>query len=179
MQDPMGGYEPDDEALKVMVAYANYAAGQRASALLQRVARQCVETAALNATLWKFDLFQVDALLELAVADAVSADIIIISGRDGAALPDALRFWLERWLAAREPQPQALVAALEQPEGGAHGKRPIQSYLRRVTRLPGVTFIAGSSLQGSVIDDYALSRQRRPRPIQSLELRRDRRLFLN
>ena len=114
--------------------------------------------------MWKFDLLCLPELRELAVEDAVQADVIVVSCRGDGELPADVRAWIEMWLSSRA-QAVALIALLDCPPAQAGHARATQDYLERVAHRAQVEFFAwpqGLPKLESLVPDQALAPRQEP-----------------
>jgi hypothetical protein len=128
-----------NDALQVLVAYEDLAAGKRAMEMLERVSRQCGEPGRWVHSMWRFDVLADATYLTVAVSEALTADIIVIAAREGEPLPQRVRDWIAHWLLVKKDRPAALVATLDYP-------RPAQPcvlpYLEKSAHLGRLQFFA-------------------------------------
>jgi hypothetical protein len=85
--------------------------------------------------MWKFDVLSLPKLREIAVADALEADIIIISCQ-GGELPSQVKEWIEDWL-TEGSNAMALVALLREDNQQA---QQTARYLGSVAQVAGMEF---------------------------------------
>src|SRR5579863_6434616 len=95
---PSGSSEAESNpAFNVLIAYQDLETGKHAKRtydyLQEHLGREC----ALTNQMWKFDVLNIPKLREIAIKDAVSADIIIVSSH-GDELPESVTKWIESWL---------------------------------------------------------------------------------
>lgn len=96
---PAGSAEVDctPPTLNVVIVYEDFETGTHAKKtydfLVDNVRPECQFTNQM----WKFDVLSIPKLREIAVRDAATADIIIISGH-GGELPAHVKSWVESWL---------------------------------------------------------------------------------
>src|SRR5262249_15063283 len=87
-------------------------------------------------TVWEFGALNYPHLREQAAAEALGADLIVISVRGDAELPDHVKNWIGRW-APRKRGEAALVALLQQDPGSCE---PLDDYLRQVAEQGRMDF---------------------------------------
>lgn len=133
---PASDLEPG--IFNVVIAYEDFETGKQAKRTYDYLVRNLAEESAFNCPMWKFDVLCIPKLLEMAVADAQSADIIMIACRGGTALPPSITQWIEGWTSSGT-RAVALVALFNcEPERSA----PIHSFLAKVTKNAGLQFFA-------------------------------------
>jgi hypothetical protein len=125
----------------VIIAYEDFATGKHAKKtydfLVENLRREC----RFVSQMWKFDVLTIPKLREMAVKDAVMADIIIVSSHGGADLPEEVKAWIEGWL-AEKGNAIALVALFDCPPEEALRTYPLRSYLAGVARRGNLEFFA-------------------------------------
>lgn len=124
-------------SIKVVIAYDNLETAKRAERVYERLAGNLSATFDFQQRLWRFDVLEEDALCAEAARDAANADIVIVAMKDDSRVPEAVRRWLESFL-ARHTGAAALVALLQ------HASAPVQPYLEDVARRGGMDFFAQS-----------------------------------
>jgi hypothetical protein len=132
----------EDSHLNVLVAYEDFAAGTRAMAMLKRVGNQCGRQARLIHTMWRFDVLSDASYFELAVSEALAADIIVISAREGKSLPQRIREWISHWLLMKIRRPVALVATLDYPQVRIKREACVLPYLAKLAHYGNMPFFA-------------------------------------
>ena len=101
-----------DSTLKVIVVHEDPVSGQQAASVLKRLAARLESEFAIEGArwetpgnVWKFEGLQNAEQMELAVAKAAEADMIIISAGNLSKLPDCVRNWLESALPRKQGEP--------------------------------------------------------------------------
>ena len=151
----------DNSDMKVLVAYEDFAAGTRAMAMLKRVGSQCGQQGQLVHIMWRFDVLSDESFFELAVSEALAADIIVIATREGKSLPQRIRVWIARWLLMKNRRPLALVATLDYHRDKQHSKRCVLPYLEKLAHYGKMRFFANDAgLNLSTINNPSLYRIR-------------------
>lgn len=138
---PAGSPEVESNPIfNVLIAYEDFETGKHAKKtydfLHENLRREC----ALTNQMWKFDVLGIPKLREIAVRDAVAADIIIISCH-GEELPEHVRKWIESWL-MEGTHALALVALFERADASISTPFSTRSYLGDVARRGGMEFFA-------------------------------------
>ena len=90
--------------------------------------------------MWKFDVLSIPKLREIAVRDAVLADIILISSH-GDPLPDHVLKWAESW-SMEGSQALALVALFDRPESQNGSLKSVREYLADLAKRGQMEFFA-------------------------------------
>jgi len=134
---------PDFEqnsTFNVLVAYQDLETGKQAKStydfLVEKLGAECHFTSQM----WKFDVLNIPHLRELAVKDALKADIIIIACH-GGDLPFEVKAWIELWLAERH-RPFALVAMFASYGEQGYIDGEVRGYLADVAKRGGMEFFA-------------------------------------
>jgi hypothetical protein len=141
-----------NENMNVFVAYEDFSAGARAMAMLKRVGSQCGQRAQLIHMMWRFDILSDESLFELAVSEALAADIIVIATREGRNLPQRIRDWIAHWLLMKDRRPLALVATLDYDSLNPVGEGCVLPYLTKLAHYGGMQFFATVSGEANVGD---------------------------
>jgi hypothetical protein len=145
--------------LRALVMYEDAAVGNRALAMLNRVARGVTTPGQLRCSLWRFHFLNDPSLLEMAAAEAAGADIILIALPDWASLPSEVSEWISMWLMTRGKRPKALVALADEPPGVNGNTRCAFARLREVAQSARMDFFpAGSSGVANAALQTALAR---------------------
>jgi hypothetical protein len=138
-----------NETLNILVAYEDLTAEERAKELLGRLAITLTPQVRLKLSLWKFSVLSVPPLQDLAVMDAVEADVIIISSSQADQTPTELKTWMERW----EPKPSgknSALVALSTPAGDDVATSPaVTAYCQGIASHNGMDFFCDSDLPGA------------------------------
>jgi hypothetical protein len=101
-------------ALNVVVAYEDFASGNHALNIVNRLFPGWGQSALCSTqNVWKFDLLEIAKLREVAAVEAARADMVVISAHDPKALPTAVKRWMELWTKKRENNPGALVVLID------------------------------------------------------------------
>jgi hypothetical protein len=130
--------EESTSTLNVVVAYEDFLTGKKAKETCDFLAENLGTTCQVNNQMWKFDVLSILKLRDMAVNDALQADIVMVSCHGGDELPEAVREWLRAWL-ERAPEAIALVGLFDcTPEQSAH----IRKYLSEAVRGSSIEFFA-------------------------------------
>jgi hypothetical protein len=126
----------------IVIAYEDFETGKHAKKtcdfLIEHLGGECQ----LSHQMWKFDVLAVTKLREMAVKDAVQADVIIVSAHGTSELPFEVKTWLESWL-MEKTRAIALVGLFDTEE---YLENPARSYLAAVAKRAGVEFFAQPGL---------------------------------
>lgn len=133
---PASDVEPG--IFNVVIAYEDFETGKQAKRTYDYLVRNLADESVFNCPMWKFDVLTIPKLLDMAVADAQSADIIMIASRGGSALPSTITQWIEGWIAGGT-RAVALVALFDcEPDRSA----PVHEYLAGICKRAGLQFFA-------------------------------------
>jgi hypothetical protein len=152
--------------LRALVMYEGAAVGNRALAMLNRVARGVTTPGRLLCSLWRFSFLNDPALMEMAATEAGGADIILVALPDWADLPSEVSEWISLWLLSRAKRPKALVVLADEPTG-QNGAVPYAfTRLRQAAQLGRMDFfpaggdtVAGAAVRTALARVVALRRQ--------------------
>jgi len=137
--------EEENHPVNVLVAYEDFAAGSRAMAMLKRVDSQSGQPGQLVHMMWRFDVLADESFFELAVSEALAADIIVIATREGKSLPRRIRDWIARWLLLKKRRPLALVATLDYQPVQASSQGCVLPYLAKLARYGKLQFFVNDN----------------------------------
>lgn len=126
--------------LRVLVAYDNFISGKRAMALLKRVDGPGGAGGRLSHIMLRFDLMADPAFFELAVNEALAAEIVVIATAEGKDLPQQVRAWIVRWLLVKETRPLALVVTLDHKLVRAGEPPCVSPYLAKLAHYGKMQF---------------------------------------
>jgi len=118
-------------ALKVVIIYDDFAAGQHAIRTSKSLLDQLSDFE-FQTTLWKFAVLRSPKLKEMAAQDAAEADVVIVAAHVRGELPTDIKSLLELWVERKKQGPTALVAMLGGAEGNIEGISQTQHYLQEV-----------------------------------------------
>ncbi|HTL55437.1 MAG TPA: hypothetical protein VL361_07140 [Candidatus Limnocylindrales bacterium] len=129
-----------DSSFNVVIAYEDFESGKHAKKtydfLVENLGRDCRFTNQM----WKFDVLMLPKLRDIAVEDAATADIIMISS-NGGDLPDHVKAWIDAWLPI-PPSPLALVALFARKGEEERQVNSAQRYLAQVAQKGNMEFFA-------------------------------------
>lgn len=130
--------------LRAILVYEDVAAALRAQDLIHRLASELQPEFELSNEVWKFELLRHLQLKEEARAEAVEADLIIISAGKDTELPEMITSWIESWLADKVGRHTSLIALFnrEEPSTAEADVKPqsAREYLRRAAEIGGMDF---------------------------------------
>jgi hypothetical protein len=106
------GSEPHP-VFKVVMAYDDFAAGKRAMDTCNFLVFQLGGGIELRSSMWKFDVLRSAKLNQIAVHDAIEADVIIVANARNTGLPEEVKEWINGWVPHKQDQSAALVALLD------------------------------------------------------------------
>ena len=136
--------------LKVLVAYDDFVSGCRAMALLKRL--EGPGRRELNHIMLRFDLIADVTFFELAVSEALVADVVVIATGEGNQLPRMVRQWVVQWMLRKADSPQALVATFEYNPAKAIGQGRIAADLEALADQGRVHFFCNGASQARKLD---------------------------
>jgi hypothetical protein len=110
--------------LKAFVAYDDLAADHRAVAVLRKRLSHSDEPVELKPVLWRFGLMMADAWRDLAAADTIDSEMIVISTSEADAVPASIDAWVATCLA---PAPIPLPYREKGPLAGWHSVKRCRS----------------------------------------------------
>jgi hypothetical protein len=139
----------ENQSLNVFIAYEDFETGKRAiktyNYLVEHLGHECLFTNQM----WKFDVLSVPKLREMAVRDAIGAQIVIIALHGNNPLPPQVEAWVESW-AACAGNTVALVALFE--DLSEFAENPARDYLAGVAGHCGIEFFCQPSWSGASKD---------------------------
>jgi hypothetical protein len=132
-----GDLDVTPPTLNVVIVYEDFETGTHAKKtydfLVENVRPECQFTNQM----WKFDVMSIPKLREIAVRDAATADIVIVSSH-GDELPAYVKSWAESWLES-PGTPLALVVLFDRQPPETLRTR---DYLVEVARRGKMAFFA-------------------------------------
>ncbi len=102
--------------LNAVLVYEDFLTGLQARRALERVVNQLQLSAAFDVKLWRMDLLQEPALLELTVSQAAEADIVLLALKGWGERLGTLSLWFNQWLECRGSGPCALAVLVDTSE---------------------------------------------------------------
>jgi hypothetical protein len=138
---PVGSSDLEPEPIfNVVIAYEDFETGKQAKETYDFLVNNLRHECRFDNQMWKFDVLSISKLREMAVNDAVAADIIIVSCHGTHELSADVKAWIDSWV-HRRSNAIALVALF----GSAcddRDKNGIRDYLADVARRAGMEFFA-------------------------------------
>ncbi len=128
--------------LKVLIAYDDLAAYQRAVQLLVRGFWERKDRREVRPVPWRFDNLDAPDWRARASIDAALARIMIVSASHVDTMPASVRTWLQACCAAKRNSSALLVALLGAPGDNPKPHQPLLDFFRRVATDGGLTFLA-------------------------------------
>jgi hypothetical protein len=99
--------------------------------------------------LWKFDALRIPELRDIAVNDAVEAQLVFVVTQGAGELPFEVKVWIEQWLAQMDSKRDAarLLALLSHPPPDKLGAPAFSqfAYLQQVARKGSMDFLASTA----------------------------------
>ncbi len=134
--------EPDIRpTFNVVIAYEDFAAGKHAQETYDYLINQLGHDFHFNNQMWKFDILGNSKMRELAVKDAATSDLIIVSTHGVGELPAGVKSWIEAWVADKG-HAMALVTLVDRPKDLFNEEVSIRSYLQDAAKRAKVDFFA-------------------------------------
>jgi hypothetical protein len=127
---------------KVVVVYDDVPAGNHAIRVLARMFHEPEDKVALRPRLWRFDFLEDTDWLSMALADAVNADIVVISASSPRGLEPSLANWIELCMARKEGSAAAIVVLFGSPESLDGPASPRLQFVEKAARKAGLDFFA-------------------------------------
>jgi len=131
----------DSRIFNVVIVYDDVPAGQRAMRVLNNLAlgfeRRFVE---MRPQLWRFDWLGDPEWFALALADAVNADMLVVSTSSASGLPAPVEGWLKLCLARKRGTSAAVVALLGPAGTPDDPASPRLQFVQGMARNAGLDF---------------------------------------
>ena len=130
------------QALRVVIAYNDVAAGKRAMRVLADLGKGLGDDIEFQPLPWSFDLLADMDWREVAAHDACNADILIIATSSASPLPPAVGRWAEAAISQKHGTAAAVVALFgsdENPDGA--GSCRLEA-IQTAARPAGLDFFA-------------------------------------
>ena len=138
----------------VVIVYEDFAAGKHAKETYDYLVQQLGRDFDFNNQMWKFDVLGNSKMKEMAVKDAVVADLVVLSSHGVGELPDEVKSWIEQWT-AQPGNAMVLVALMDRPEDEASEPSSIRAYLQGVARKSKLDFFAQPNDWPDRDDDFS------------------------
>ncbi len=130
-----------DNLLSVLVVYEDFERGTHAKHTCDLLAKSLGEGWRVLNQMWKFSVLELETLREMAVRDAVTADIIMVSVHSGSELPEPVKLWIADW-SSQPRKAMAMVALFDGPSEVPPGTPDTRAWLAEVARRTGLEFFA-------------------------------------
>jgi hypothetical protein len=141
----------------VVMVYEDFAAGKHAKETYDYLVHQLGRDFEFSNQMWKFDVLGNSKMNEMAVKDALMADLIIISTHGAGELPAHVKSWIEHWVTLKV-NAMALVSLVADPSSGeTFESASIRDYLQGIARRAGIGFFAQPNEWPDRDDDYQVS----------------------
>jgi len=138
---PVGSSDLEpDPIFNVVIAYEDFETGKQAKGTYDFLVNNLRHECRFANQMWKFDVLGISKLREMAVNDALAADIIIISCHGTHELSADVRTWIDSWVHGRSSA-IALVALFGDACGDRDNNR-IRDYLAEVAGRARMEFFA-------------------------------------
>ena len=143
MKVPEASAHCDPEAkFNVLVAYDDVPAGQHAMRMIGNVERRIGEIETRYPSLWRFDLLKDPDWRIQATAEAIQADLLVISASGQSGLSGGVKTWLQTCLTQKKGTAAAVVALLGSGEHLDPPDSPRIQFLKGATEAVGLDFFA-------------------------------------
>jgi len=136
--DAQDGKEP----LRVVIAYGDITAGQRAMRVLANLGRRLGDDVEFQPIPWSFDLLADVDWREGAASDAVRADILIIATSSPSSLPSAIGEWAKSAINRKRGTSAAVVALFGSDENPECTDSTRLEAIQAAAREAGLDFFA-------------------------------------
>ena len=125
--------------IRMVIVYEDFDSALRAVGFLAKMTVELRSQLLITSYFWKFDALNLPELHEQAAQEAATAEMVVISTRDGPDLPANIKFWIDHWLTQKRDNSSALVEIVDENE--VPGRRsPLQDYLNLKTGGRGMEF---------------------------------------
>jgi hypothetical protein len=165
---PLGSSDMEvDPVFNVVIAYEDFDTGKHAKETYDFLVRGLGRECRFVNQMWKFDILGIPKLREMAVKDALVADIIIISCHGAHDLSSDVKAWMNAWV---ENQTDAIALVALFGNAGPFGESQyLRAYLADVAKRSRMEFFAQST-------DFPLKRLDEMLPLERIPLRDDKTL---
>jgi hypothetical protein len=143
LEKAAGKTASDPPTINVVILYDDAPAGHRAMRTVAALNGNLFhQPAALRPQLWRFDLLQDAEWFALALADAINADMLILSTSHACGLSTDVERWLKLGLARKRGTSAAVVALLGPDDHLDEPGCPRFRFVEGVARNAGLDFFA-------------------------------------
>jgi len=138
-------FDTANQAFRVVVGYEDYSSGLRAMQLYNHILETWDEPSEFQFNLWKFEPLGLEKLRQAAAAEAMNADLVLISIRGDRRLAEEAREWLDSWIHSKACRTSALGLIVD-PQFHSHPNAGLaRNYLEGLTAEAGIDFITSRS----------------------------------
>ena len=138
---PVGSSDLEpDPIFNVVIAYEDFETGKQAKETYDFLVNNLRHECRFDNQMWKFDVLGISKLREMAVNDALAADIIIISCHGTHELSADVRTWIDSWV-TRGSHAIALVGLFSSACDDSNNNG-VRDYLAEVAQRAGMEFFA-------------------------------------
>lgn len=134
--DPEG--MPD---FRVLIVYEDFEMGKQAMDTCNFVKAQLGSDFEPRPGMWKFDILEDERAMQLAIHDALEANMIIMAMRARRELPFEIMAWLEGWVPRKHDPASALVTLVDYRGTGVLRPAPALAHLRQAASRAGMDFL--------------------------------------
>ena len=146
------------QCFNVVIVYEAAAAAQRAMRLFSQLEREHGKDLKLEPKCWRFDLLEDHAWRKFAAADAIKADLLILSASSKSELPATVQSWIKSCLALKRGAKTAVVGLFGTEEEMDEADSARLQSLQRATEEYGLVFFAPLPVrQKAVADSYKVT----------------------
>jgi hypothetical protein len=153
--------DADVPTLNIVIAYDDVPAGQRAMHTLADLGRNFADEMDLGPQLWRFEYLEDPDWRALATADAIKADILIVSTTSKSELPAAVENWLADCFVQKHGTSAAVVALLGAVDNIDEPDSPRFQFIQRAALEAGLDFFAPQPRGQNSLDSTIKSIHRR------------------
>jgi hypothetical protein len=126
------------DIFNVLIVYEDFETGKLAKRTYDILVEHLRHECQFSNQMWKFEVLKLPKLMEMAIRDAQTADVLLVSCRGGEPLPLQVTQWLESSL-GEHSNAIALVGLFgSDPESS----RPVREYLAGLAKRRGIEFFA-------------------------------------
>ena len=131
---------------QVVIAYEDFTAGKRALDACKLLVAHLGADVQFRSGMWKFDLLRNARLNEIAIGDAVDADLIIVATGENPELPAEVKEWVGAWAPRKRGQTAALVALVDFPADemsspDVERASLVHAWLKQAAATAGIDFL--------------------------------------
>ena len=128
-------------AFRVVMAYDDFASGKRAMATCNFLVYRLGGGIELRSSMWKFDVLRSAKLNQMAVDDAIEADVIIVANSRNGGLPDEVKKWVENWVPRKPARDSVLVALLDFTGEDVQASAQARTFLKEAAASAKIDFL--------------------------------------